>query len=351
MGNIRKEKNLFIITFDNGKTTSFDFATETYLGVSGKPIKQFSAEAKRVLKEYINENLIADYLYYKDTKSYHWNSVNLWNSSTVETIYSLYGNKYDFEDLSVICEFCYRENYVLNKNGIKLLNNALEIFKEKYNRHFDWYAIGDIMLELTLGDDTPPWFINIFKNRGFTEEERKILHKDKDKIIFRYNHELWKNLMHWDYTAEMLKKYINLTTLLNKERNYKNLLLSICLMEEEAKLVREKLSADYQLNANLFFEDENFTVVIPTTAEEFQHEADYQQNCVFRSYYPKVIRQDLHIVFIRRKDDVNTPYITCEVSNDGRIIQYLTRYNHCVTDANAIFFRDVYGEYLKRVFA
>lgn len=77
------------------------------------------------------------------------------------------------------------------------------------------------------------------------------------------------------------------------------------------------------LNAPLFFEDENFTVLIPTTANE----ADYQDNCVFRLYYPRVKDCSTHVVFIRKKSDIDTPYITCEVNNCGNIIQYLTRFN------------------------
>ena len=112
----------------------------------------------------------------------------------------------------------------------------------------------------------------------------------------------------------------------------------------------DKFCLEYQKKAPLFFEDENFTVLIPTTADEFKEEADYQQNCVFRLYYPRVRNCETHVVFIRKKSDINTPYITCEVNNAGTIVQYLTRFNHNVTDDNAKAFGIAYQEYLHEHF-
>ena len=37
--------------------------------------------------------------------------------------------------------------------------------------------------------------------------------------------------------------------------------------------------------------------------------------------------ENTNVVFIRRKDDINNSLITCEVDNDGDIIQYLKKYN------------------------
>ena len=94
------------------------------------------------------------------------------------------------------------------------------------------------------------------------------------------------------------------------------------------------------------YEDENFTILIPTTADEFKKEADYQQNCVFRLYYPRVKDCSTHVVFIRKKSDINTPYITCEVSNCGDIIQYLARFNRDVAKA----FKVAYQKFLHEHF-
>lgn len=47
---VEKIKNLFVITLDDGRQTYFDFADGNIYGVSGKIVRNFSAEAKRILK-------------------------------------------------------------------------------------------------------------------------------------------------------------------------------------------------------------------------------------------------------------------------------------------------------------
>lgn len=131
------------------------------------------------------------------------------------------------------------------------------------------------------------------------------------------------------------------------------MILAICQMEMEKRLALEAGSKDYQLNANLAFEDNNFVVLVPTVAKEFEAEADYQSNCVYRAYYPKVLKRETHIVFIRHKAEPEKPYITCEVNNDGKIIQYLTRFNNRVdweTDELGFQFQAIYANYLSEHF-
>ena len=92
---------------------------------------------------------------------------------------------------------------------------------------------------------------------------------------------------------------------------------------------------------------------MPTVAKEFEAEANYQQNCVYRVYYPKVLNHKTHIVFIRRKTEPEKPYITCEVNNYGQIAQYLTRFNERVkleTDELGFQFKAIYANYLSEHF-
>lgn len=353
MGAIEKNKNLFIITLDNGKQTHFDFADGQIYGVSGKAIKNFSSEARKVLKSAQDEDFLARYFIdrtdrYSITNSYHW------SIAMVETVYSLFAKEYNVDILSRIAEYCFRSNYALDKKGVKVLKEALHSLEDEDGKISYLYsedisrAVTHILYTGYSQDVTE--LINACKS----PEIREIIVKDIEKIAFRYEHENWKALFArstseyyinntvYDHVA----RYIQLCNILHKERTYKNLFLSICQMEQEKDLIADTLCEDYQKKAPLFFEDDNFTVIIPTTAQEFQNEADYQQNCVFRLYYPRVKEFQTHIVFIRRKDDVNTPYITCEVENDGNIKQYLTRFNYAVTDKDALTFRQKYQEFL-----
>ena len=80
------------------------------------------------------------------------------------------------------------------------------------------------------------------------------------------------------------------------------------------------------------FETEHLAIVVPQSTEDFKKEADYQSNCVYNMYMERVIEGTTNVIFIRHKNDIDTPYITCEVNNKGQVVQYLTRYNHRVED-------------------
>ena len=349
---LTKNKNLFIITLDNGKTSTYDFATNKIYGVTGKENKTFNTEVKKALRLYQYNNFIAYYLYQQTLKTpdYYYNP-HEWSPSMVETIYSLYNQEYNPRTLIHIADYCNKYNYKLDKKGVKLLNQALKTFKDNESnemRYFNTYQLNGAITTLQYENKYSSKMQELINNAVSSNNKTnlKTFLEDLDKIAFRYEHENWDLLEYgcsiWDY----ISKYITLCNQLHKERTYKNLYLSICQLTQEKNLLGDKFCADYQKNAPLFFEDDNLTVVVPTSAQEFQDEANYQQNCVFRMYYPKVRDGQTHVVFIRRKIDINTPFITCEVNNSGEIIQYLTRFNHSVRDEDALIFKNKYETFL-----
>ena len=102
---------------------------------------------------------------------------------------------------------------------------------------------------------------------------------------------------------------------------------------------------DVQRNA-LSFEMGDYCVVIPQTTEDFQQEANSQHNCVYSMYLEKVLAGQTHVVFVRRKDALDKSVITCEVYN-GRIVQFLKRYNNSPTEEDLIAFRNAYTNHLR----
>lgn len=354
MSMIEKNKNLFVVTLESGKQTYFNFADGNIYGVNGKVVQNFNAEAMRILKSEQNSNFIAKYFYLRTLSYSPYIGIKEWPVSLVETIYSLYAKRYSVDALGGIAEFCYKNNFKLDKKGVKILTEALSNM-ENDNGKLLW--INSRLLENEIAKisyrNLPEKIIPLISQS--TLEMRKYIIEDAEKIAFRYEHENWEYLdkvIHSanTYICPYISRYIQLCNLLHHERTYKNLFQSICMMEKERDLMADKFCLEYQKKAPLFFEDENFTVLIPTTADEFKEEADYQQNCVFRLYYPKVRNCETHVVFIRKKSDINTPYITCEVNNAGQIVQYLTRFNHNVTDDNAKAFGIAYQEYLREHF-
>lgn len=352
---VEKIKNLFVITLDDGRQTYFDFADGNIYGVSGKIVRNFSAEAKRILKSEQNDDFLAMYFYERTLTWPYRDTLKKWPTSLVETIYSLYGNHYSVDVLSGVAEFCYRKNFKLDKKGVKILTKALSSLEDNGNRRFCY--LNSLQLEnkiLEVSYSYLPAAVIPFITHASTNEMRNYVVEDAQKIAFRYEHENWDYLDSVYYGNEHLYhcvyRYIQLCNLLHHERTYKNLYQSICMMEREKALMADKMCLEYQKNAPLFFEDENFTVLIPVTADEFKKEADYQDNCVFRLYYPRVKACSTHVVFIRKKYDIDKPYITCEVSNCGNIVQYLTRFNHEVEDDDAKAFKVAYQKFLHEHF-
>jgi len=106
----------------------------------------------------------------------------------------------------------------------------------------------------------------------------------------------------------------------------------------------ETLTNHFAKHPELAFESENFTVILPRTREAFQDEARQQNNCVYTYYFEDVLNGKTLVVFIRRKDNPEKSYVTCEIQ-DGRIIQY-RGVNNSSPGEEAENFRKIYQQHL-----
>lgn len=116
---------------------------------------------------------------------------------------------------------------------------------------------------------------------------------------------------------------------------------------EELEKVNKILKHNQTLR-NLNFEDEQFIVVVPTTYEELVKEGTSQRNCAAEHEFHNYLRNGKRkIVFIRKKDDINHSYITCDMgARNHQIEQFLYACNNRVTDNAALEFKKKYQEYL-----
>lgn len=153
-----------------------------------------------------------------------------------------------------------------------------------------------------------------------------------------------------DNMAEAFSNLLRMCAEMNIEPQKEEFFRQYGTVQQNYRVFKETANADkmaeYQNNVPLMFEDDNLTVIVPTTPTEFADEAQYQQNCVYSYYMSQVVRHQTHVVFIRKKGALNIPYITCEVNNRGHIVQYLTRYNREVGDSIGKNFYEEYRAYL-----
>lgn len=359
MSSVRKEKSKFIITLDNGKETYFDFADECYYGLNGRKVKGFNKEAVKYLLERFYAwkpatqreiDFLVDYFYCKESDTPRGNI----SPNIIESVYSIYSPKY--RDKNILFAIAYTSFKLwgsFTKQTYKIINASLNELSKQGTRISDFSLRQEAVKQLY--PELPNPIREIILANDFDPKVKETIILDKEKIAFRYEHDCWGNLMEYGDSylfgsKKLLCRYVELCNYLHKERTYKDLIGSVGKMTKEADLLLAETVENYQSIKSLYFDNDRFTVVVPTTAEEFQAEAAYQQNCVFTTYYPRVLKHKTHIVFIRRKDEIGLPYITCEVDNKGTIKQYLARYNDSVVNELALQFIEEYQKFLTENF-
>lgn len=359
MSSVRKEKSKFIITLDNGKETYFDFADECYYGLSGRKVKRFNKEAVKYLLERLTVrkssaqtevDFLIDYFYCKEHGIPRGNI----SPNIIESVFSIYSSKY--RDKNILYEIAYASSKLgdnFTKQTYKIINASLNELSKQSIRITEFSLRQEIVKQFY--PELPNPIREIISSNDFDSKVKETIILDKEKIAFRYEHDCWGSLMEYGDSylfgsKKLLCNYVELCNYLHKERTYKDLIGSVGKMTKEANLLLAETVGDYQNTESLYFDNDLFTVVIPTTAEEFQAEADYQRNCVFTTYYPRVLKHKTHIVFIRRKAEADLPYITCEVDNKGTIKQYLIRFNKRVNDKLALQFKKEYQKFLTEKF-
>lgn len=98
----------------------------------------------------------------------------------------------------------------------------------------------------------------------------------------------------------------------------------------------------------LYFEDATFVARPLLSAAEIHTEAKRQGNCLERLYLNKIANGDTNVVVVRRKEEPDIAYITCEVRN-GVIMQWKTRCNGN-PPASANGFKKAYQNYIQQAY-
>lgn len=116
------------------------------------------------------------------------------------------------------------------------------------------------------------------------------------------------------------------------------------------KILNERISKVVdRVRKKLFYEDNDFITILPTTNQELVKEGNNMHHCV-GSYGQNVANNDCYIVFIRKKDNLNKCYITAQVFPNGKIGYYCLAYDKVITEEKDIQFREKYQEHLNLAF-
>lgn len=360
---IRKERDEIIITLDNGKEASYNLTTGVCKGVSGRVVKSLSPNALCRIRQYAKANFWAYYLLnYNHRKDYNEYS---------ESLYTIYKDRLTQEELIFLFKVTVAK-YHLEETDKKRFFKIVEVLVNEHRDIFEEGSYYDAQKKLdqiefelkfnlsNYNEEEKEFFAEFMSGDYFHygSSVKEILEKDYKKILFRFSHEHWgyssrpfnsnNYVLNFKIASDYLHEYVYLCKKLNIKCEYKNLFTEVVRLRYEFDLAKEKLSKSYQTDAPLKMEHDIFEIIVPTTSEEFQNEASSQRNCVFSIYFPKVKRMETHIVFIRRKDNIDKSFITCEIDNYGNIRQFLGFANKSVTVKDALDFQVEYQNWLKK---
>ena len=85
------------------------------------------------------------------------------------------------------------------------------------------------------------------------------------------------------------------------------------------------------------FEDEDFIVRLPRSADEIVEEGSKMHHCV-GTYIKQVVSGRTIILFLRRKSDIDKEYVTIEMTNDGILRQLKCKNNAVLSSASTLKF-------------
>ena len=99
-----------------------------------------------------------------------------------------------------------------------------------------------------------------------------------------------------------------------------------------------------ELKKKYAYSDGTLSIVIPTCAEEIENEGAALRHCV-AGYADRHIKGIKTIVFLRWKDDIETPYMTIEIRDGCEIAQIHGYRNECT--GKTMRPHDIHGEFLE----
>ena len=126
--------------------------------------------------------------------------------------------------------------------------------------------------------------------------------------------------------------YLSMVKELDDTRNFKPYFDSsadVYSMHEAVLTIYQTLKKKYEKEAfekaikkceKFTYADENYAIIAPTSPGDFAKEGLTLHHCV-KTYVSRVIDGSTNILFLRKISDIDTPFFTIEVSNNGHVEQ------------------------------
>ena len=355
---INRDKNYISFLADGkNKPYVFDINTGILYSIQSKPLKRLPPKFKTCVHYYSGTNnmvfaLMDRIIYDPYQYSENWS----FNLSLFAENAELFRTADKLSSLGYVC----KNRADVNKNNLTIVNENFKAFAKYFNDNkknsvssfvHEMYPL--IWAKKHNVEENEIFTLDVIRtliNSYFTEEQTDYIIRCMCRGVcyffinkdggFDYRSMLDRFKKYFDMCAQMDLPY---------EKDFFRSYINANRMYQIHKMhLDNKAIVNNYKNRNLLFEDENFTVVIPQTVDDFKKEATHQNNCVYSCYLREVVNHRTNVVFIRRKENIEDSYITCEVSNNGNIRQFLLKYNTPVKkDTPEKEFYHKYAQWLK----
>ena len=349
---IYKDKQYLVFDFEDGRNVKYDFATQTAIGIKGKPVKNLNKQLQFLslnqLIDCCTDKGYANFLRYI-RKEEDYNITNIGTLLQKVPLYEKYEQIFSagFEDIINMTNFKY-EKYnisdipkslikIAKERKIILSDDLVRYWKENVDAHYLAYQLEYMSL-----DDED--IFDLFKSSYYTNRwEHESYY---NMLINKYNYNAKSLLLYFDHlkTFEAIDNmrdliqefydYVNMMSTISKKydkyprhfltthkiacRNYDRL-----KREFPEDLFKQRINKEYECSYK------NYVFIYPKCTQDIKTEAANMNNCV-ASYIDRVIDGYCDILFLRKKDSPEESLVTIEVANN-KIVQAKRRFNDPVT--------------------
>jgi hypothetical protein len=359
---IYKDKQFLVFELDDGKTVKYDFATKTCIGKNGKPVVNLCSQLSGLtMDELCNSCTNVQYgkfLRFVQKHGDHYNR-GISNIGTIlkrvpefsqyEQIFSagiekIIGNhfSYGINDIPKgLIKLCKSHKIILSDNFLNFYKTNPDAYLLAYNLEYTTLTDEDIYNVLSHTQSIKNYYGDgVWDYRYELVSTFNALIKD-----FGYTA---KALMHYIDFVKTFEAIEDVRFAINEIYDYASMMQKISPKFDKYPrhlLTTHKIACRNYNRLNQQFDEENFQkridvemennfgdycFVYPKSVQDIKDEAVQQNNCV-ASYIQRVIDGRCHILFLRKKDNLDKSLVTIEVVN-GKIVQALQRFNNPLTE-------------------
>jgi hypothetical protein len=373
---LKKEKNFIIFEKEENKVYKLDINKGIWYGLKGQELVNVPPLFKSEVINYNGDNALIKCI--KETVNWNYRSckeatmgytANMtmldllisFLSTINKNLYSTYVNNCDIEIL--------RQEDCLKKYG-KELKEKLSQFEDnnirirtivnlideiKRDKMSTLYKLNEE--DKTLFGYNDEWFRRFiqdvnYQNKYYPKTSLWILKNSTNinKAIYwffreyKYCPECRDNVSEFIYTLDRLIKYLEPFNKTLDDIDKHHFVAQYIQYHRDYEANRDKFENEKLAQIDYskwFFEDDNYITVFPKSKQDFVVEGQKQQNCV-GGYSSYVIEGHRIVTFIRRKDNIDKPLVTCDICNINNgcvpyINQFLKAHNSYVRQTDEVY--------------